>query len=698
MGEETRSEGAEELIDPLPTLASWIVALVFSFIIFFTALFTRYLATGYYWLVQGWWIPLIYIIIFLEILRKFGIRVSAAQLALMTIPMFWFGSKAWYTTFTGETNIFNTIPMWFHSFTRQAIYIEALRSYYLKSGLPSWLVPRNVDAVIKLWHGLSPGESIPWDVWAGPIAAYSIFFISQILIFAFTVYLLTGPQWIEIERVVYPNTAPTVYQLVTWGKRDERGRSELFNLRILTTKVFWISVIVGLIIGLPFYGSILAPFYWMRYIYAGFGGGLGTWVFRPTLLTRSVLPGWGARSYFYIGGALWLVLCPWDTIISIIIVYLLFMGLIPFILVKAGLVTYSPGMEDFPQWSIGSQRPFPYIIMAFGMALGLGFWYLWQMRERFKLMWQALTGKNIVHRGINIRYATIGFIIVIIIWFAWWLAVGMNFIQLLVGFIFYIAFCLAAGRAWAEYGPWPLACTSMYWEWVWPVGAAVGAYSFTPPNTTTAAYAAGIFSAAYSSCLSWNNDPCSIGGTGAMYKVLYENRVHLGKALMYYIILVILMVPIYLVVDIWLSYHMGYVNLGPQGTLTPWNHASIALDRGVRAVAHIGGYDPGYILSWTAVGAVVGIVLAWMRTVFPWFMFNPIFLAGLGEFHWLWLQGIVAAIIKLVLTRALGAKRAEELMFPIVAGFLTGVGLPYIACGIYAWATGVIPNVQANWR
>ena len=691
-------EAVEELRDPLPTPLSWVVAIIASFFIFLLSLFTRYLAPGYYWLVQGWWIPLIYVIIILEILRKAGFEVSPAQLALLTIPMFMFGSKAWYTTFTGETNLFNTIPMWFHSFTRQALYVETLRPYYLESGLPDWLVPKDVDAVITMWHGLSAGQGIPWGVWIGPITAYSIFFIIQILIFAYTVYLLTGPQWIEMERIVYPNTAPTVYQIVTWGKRDEQGKSQLFNLRVTTTKIFWICVIIGLIIGLPSYGNVIAPFYWMQYIYGGYGGGLCLFVFDPTLMTRSILPGWGAKSYFYLGSALWFVLCPWDTLISIIIVYFVFAGLLPFILVKAGLVTYSPGMESFPYSSIGTQQPFPYMLLSIGTTFGLGFWYLWQMRGRFRLMADALSGKRIIHRGLNIRNATIIYIILIIVWLVWWIAAGLNPIQAILGFIIYMAFCLAAGRVWGEYGPWPLACTSNVWEWIWPIGAAVGAYSWTPPNTSVAAYAAGIFSAAYSSCLSWNNDPTSIGGTGAMYKVLYENKVHMGKALAYYTIFIVLMVPIYLVLDVYLSYHMGYVNLGPQGTLTPWNHASIALDRGIRALSYPGGFDINYYMSWTLAGAVLGIILAWMRATFAWFIFNPVFFAAMDALHWWWVQAIVAAIIKLVLTRALGAKRAEEFILPIVAGILTGAGLPYIIAGIYAWANGVLPNVATNWR
>ena len=66
--------------------------------------------------------------------------------------------------------------------------------------------------------------------------------------------------------------------------------------------------------------------------------------------------------------------------------------------------------------------------------------------------------------------------------------------------------------------------------------------------------------------------------------------------------------------------------------------------------------------------------------------------------HWLWLNIIIAAVIKYVLTKTLGPARTVRYMIPIVAGFLIGAGLPYIISGIFVIVTAALPNVAANWK
>ncbi|RLE85201.1 MAG: hypothetical protein DRJ67_09265, partial [Thermoprotei archaeon] len=54
--------------------------------------------------------------------------------------------------------------------------------------------------------------------------------------------------------------------------------------------------------------------------------------------------------------------------------------------------------------------------------------------------------------------------------------------------------------------------------------------------------------------------------------------------------------------------------------------------------------------------------------------------------------------IKFVLTRALGPKRTEEYVVPILAGFCFGANLPNFIKHIFLiWTTG-LPTLAALWR
>ena len=66
--------------------------------------------------------------------------------------------------------------------------------------LPSWMTPRDPAAIIAFFQG---GSRVPWGAWAGPILAWSLFFLALVAIELALVIMLRR-QWIASERLTFP--------------------------------------------------------------------------------------------------------------------------------------------------------------------------------------------------------------------------------------------------------------------------------------------------------------------------------------------------------------------------------------------------------------------------------------------------------------------------------------------------------------
>ncbi|MEM2314665.1 MAG: DUF6785 family protein [Candidatus Bathyarchaeia archaeon] len=674
------------------TAAQWALVFFIGLFVFFVAYITRHIAGG--WTVNGWFVGLIYIIALLEALKRMNpkLRISPTLLTLILMPMFIFGGKTFLATFTGETNFTNVVNAFWNSWAYVCVHTPETREIYLRYA-PSWLVPRDLNQVELVVNG--GGGPIDWGVWIPPIIGWSIILVATWILNTFIAFLITGPRWVEIEKLVFPPSIPATYLVKNYTSFTEEGKSILFNLKDRTIRVFWIAMIVGLIVGLPTYLAIWMPE--LRYVLGAAGGGLAMfWVdIRPIM--QAILPGAQGVAHLYLGSAFWTVLLPWDTIITVLLVWLILGILYPTIAVRVGLVPYSPGMEGWNQWSIGAHaaNPFPYTVMIFGFPIGLGIWYIWSARDYIIKGIKALSGKDIREGGMSYRFRMIGLMISFILLVAVWSAAGMPAYISLILVIVYVVYSISAGRVWAEFGPWGLECSPSIWMYVWPVGAVAGAWGWVPAEGSSIA----IFSMAgssYSTCIGFNNDPTSIGGHTWIYRVGYDSGSDLNSLMKWSIIMAIIFVPLYLTFDVWFSSHYGYINTA-MNYIFGWNHPLIGLGQGVTSLNYWLG-DPGRTLTWFAVGIVLSLIIAALRTRYAWFFINPIMMvAAVTEMHWLWLNFIIAAIVKYALTKSLGPAKTIQYMIPLIAGFLIGVGLPYLISGFIILGMGAA-NLAAYWR
>jgi len=690
MGEE------KEVVERgLPNVASLIVWLVVGFIVVFISYLTRTLSTGRWWLVNGWFVTPLYVFIILEALRRISpkFKLNATQCAVLIISMFFVGGKTWIANNCGECNFFDIIAWSFTTYTFVAMNTPATKPIYAEQNLPTWFIPRDAGALDIAWRGLFPGETIDWGVWIGPIVAWSLILVSLFILDMLTTFLFVGPQWAETEKLVFPMTVSSTYLVDTYTTRDEKGGSLLFNLKNSSTKIFWIGAAIGFLITLPIYIAMLFAPWWTV---TGWGLGIYWLDLRP--LTERVLPGAYLYGAIYFGIILWLTLVPYDVLGSLIAGWLIFAVIYPVTAFKLGWIPY----VEYPSyWYYGGQTSFPWAVMTFiGFIFGLGLWYIWAMRDRLKRAWGAITKKDYLEHGISMRLGITLWILMAIIFIGIWTAIGGNPLVTAVFIIAWTIFNITTARIYSEFGPWGNEWSMGVWDFSWPLGAATGLWSWTAPQTNTTLAA---FSIMVPGRWGWTSGNTNCGPTipfwSQVYKFAHGSKANLKDVIKYLLPFIMIGVPLFLTFDTWLVNHMGLTKLEEYGAESWFGGWTKTLDVGIRSLSP-GSWDLplSTIGTWALIGAVIAIVLAYLRTIFPWFWIHPLMLAiaPWAMENMLW-SVLMALVLKFALFRTLGPKRAVEYIIPIVSGVLLGQSLFYLVAGIQVITQAAIPNIQANW-
>ena len=160
-------------------------------------------------------------------------------------------------------------------------------------------------------------------------------------------------------------------------REEETGRLRLFNLKDTKIKAFWIAAAVGFVLTLPSW--LVRTF--MPTLVLGFGGQDITldW----SAISAPILPGVIAMNYFRALAFGALLLVPTDISATLLVAWLLWGIIIPYIGVMQGWIPYQSGMETDPYYIYtGRTEIFPYQYMAsYGMTLGLGLYLLWSCRK-----------------------------------------------------------------------------------------------------------------------------------------------------------------------------------------------------------------------------------------------------------------------------------------------------------------------------
>jgi len=682
------------------SLATWITTLIIGIIVFIVSYATRTVCSGKWWLVNGWWVPFIYVILIAEALKRVSPRfkLNSTQLLLLIIPMFMVGGKSWTASYTGEVNLIDTIVTFFTSFNMMPLNIATLADYYTKMKLPSWFMIADPTVAGIVNRGLAAGEDIPWVAWTGPIASWSIIFVATMLLHLFTTFLFLGPQWVKTERVLFPQAISTIYLVDTYTSPGSEEKSMLFNLKDSRIKAFWISMIIGFVLGLPYYIAQLFVPWW-----AITGFGIGFYWYNFSDVIHSILPGAYFGGAFALCIAFWFVLMPYDASITMVATWLFFGVIYPAIVNTFALAPPSgPASQWGPQFAWSD--PFPFSLWGYGWLPGLALAYIWIGRRQIKTVINTLLGKT---EGLEreetsmTRWFSMGWIITFLIVVLLWSAMGVPGFVTFVFLIVYLIWSISCARGQAEYAYWSLGECAFYMPWlVLPLGALIGSWTLTPPQQNLSLLAFGVMAGSYMTCLSFNNTPPGLGGYAYIYKMAHDMKTNMKDVMKWLVVFSVISIPIYLTFSVWLNHHIGFTNLAESSqSAIPFDAPGNALTYGISTLAVPGGVSYEKYGTWAALGSVSAIIVMYIKYLVPRIPFSPVlFLTFINIGPYMWLNAVIGLAIKYVMHRTLGPRRTAEYIVPIMSGLLIGLGLMYIIAGIYIWATAGLPTLQTYWR
>jgi len=189
------------------------------------------LATGY--LPAGIVFPFFGFLVFVNApLRRFkpSWALSQSELVVMFL-MGWIGSTVPTWALTGYLISVPAAPRYFASPENQW-------APYFHRFIPSWIAPRDTQAMEWFFNGLPAGQSIPWAAWATP-GVWWLLFVAALTAASLSVMVILRKQWVERERLVFP-LAIAPQALV--GPADHRGPLP----PLLTNGLFWAGAAIPL--------------------------------------------------------------------------------------------------------------------------------------------------------------------------------------------------------------------------------------------------------------------------------------------------------------------------------------------------------------------------------------------------------------------------------------------------------------------
>ncbi|MGC9202779.1 MAG: DUF6784 domain-containing protein [Thermoproteota archaeon] len=105
-------------------------------------------------------------------------------------------------------------------------------------------------------------------------------------------------------------------------------------------------------------------------------------------------------------------------------------------------------------------------------------------------------------------------------------------------------------------------------------------------------------------------------------------------------------------------------------------------------------YGIGTHVLYTIAGVVLTIAIYLLRARYAWFMINPAALAiSLWLNEYMWLNAVVALVIKTVVIKIGGVRLLEERAIPAVTGFCTGFGALFLVAALRTLVVEVLPKL-----
>ncbi|RLF23757.1 MAG: hypothetical protein DRM97_04395, partial [Thermoprotei archaeon] len=557
--------------------------------------------------------------------------------------------------------------------------------------IPEFWIPKDKNIVDAAWYGLAWAREnvgigeVPWGAWGPSLVYWILFFLLWTITGYFWGFMLRKP-FIEVERLPFPAVLPTAY-LIQWASEidPEKNRTKLFDLRIPRNKLFWVFFILG------FLGTLPDVF---RYFIPAIPPST-EWSTQPVDLspyTTTLFPGGFAFAYLMIPEIPIFFLCPLDILATTVLTWFIFAFLYPVVGVKLGILEYRPGVESMYMGIMagyyGRNGPFKYWYWATsGITLGIGVWVLITTYKHLATIFKCAFGKeDIKEQGVSYRLVAWGTIILCLLWLAMWVGSGVPvhvaIFVLLTYWLFQIANIRGSAELWRHYTVYQLFGTPY-------VYAMLGAPAIPTTDPT-------MIKSIFLVCALGNAgprlSPFNIRTTIYMYKVAEVNKVRAADVFWAMIITAIVAGIWTHVFGLWWIHHLGGLSkLGP----VPYHEWALGWAQNYTLTTPEFTI-PEYIhLTWTGIVFVIIVYLLRMR--FPWFFWNPVaMMMTLFVMEWMWLNCLIALIIKVIVFRVGGAKLYEERAVPAAIGFAMGYGFNFFITAVLQFCLRAWPMFWAR--
>jgi len=672
------------------TAKSLVVSMIFLVVAMVLSNFTvLYKSKGIF---ASFMFPFFYLALFNMLLGKISPKLKLNIHEMVLLLMSWFFVLGPFATGIGSFGAFSEMTLY------SPIYILAdpASKVYFDKWIPSYMAPKSDLAISAFYNGLKPGQSLPWGEFVVPIAYWTTY---TTLVFSFGWFLafgVWGRRWVEVENLTFPLTVPFLYPVeASFDVDKETKKSKWLSLRDPGYKISWIAFIVGVLLAaFPLYN---------QYVPVGVPG-LGDYgEVGLNLPLASVLPGAHLRMIFmHDQWALWLLL-PINSLASIVLLWLVVEVIVLVVGVQAGIIPYTRGMEYGWSPSAEWQYPFPYGVAWMGAWMGFGIITLWTLRGRFKELYNSLRGENKTEFGLSLRLITIFGIVVTLGLIIFFIGTGVPVITALImvgiAFITYTMVGKLASMFWVHCAD--FCSHGGFSYWLYP-----GVVSGYWPSTTEVSAQTPAWFATASMGLPFNYDwslRCSTMGQGVVagiYKIAYETKTNMKHLLVGALLVIITGTSVAYVSYTWFISHSGGVlRTGSWGSwVGGYKYGGVEWPGGGVTTGIIGDTRYESVFPWHLLGMAIIFAVYFMRMKFTWFWIDPAAIAySLPFMGWHWGVALIALVVKLVLTRFIGATRFNNYARHMAAGLVMGYVAPLIVVWLIEFFTAMIPNFQSYY-
>ncbi|MCS7119621.1 MAG: DUF6784 domain-containing protein [Nitrososphaerota archaeon] len=686
---------SEERIHARVSPIEILVLILLAWVFFSVGYITRTFSPAKYWVVDGMFVPYIYVLLILGLIGKRGIRGRGVSkefavslvfvLAILTGKFFFFAGSP-------DANFIDVIAGTYSSCIVAPIFPSGAADY-VRQLLPAWLAPHYAEDVASYYRG---GGGQNWSVLIGPIISWTLLLISVVLVTWPMLFLILGPYWHDTERIQFPMALPAVYLTNNTFPVSEHDNAEwlsIFNLASARNKAFWAAFLIGLVLNVPFIISQVAP---QVPLGAVVGGGYGTYPINLGPYFSGMLPSAHLSGQIVVYLILLYAILPLDISASIAIVGMFFSLIYRPLVVSSGIVR---GTDPGQVW------PIPHLEFRVGSYIGLGLIAFWATRDRWIKAFKSLS-RDFQVDGVSMRAGMLLMFAGVIMMLGILTAAGGNLFMQIIWFLLFTLINVGCAYIWAN-SIWLGGDCHGYMSWRLGhyIGSSIGVWSASAPqmNQALAVYSLSCSSMGHCTGAYQSNSPIAPPFMAIAYGYARGTNANIRKVFLYTIVPVIALVPFALVFNTYVNSHAGISNLGEYSGSISWlGTIRAVLDWGNRSLSYATGVMP-FSQYWiaTIIAAVIVIVVAALRSFLPWFFLHPvgfaIGFAGLGGWNF-WLNAVVGIALRISLSKILGPKRTMEYLVPILAGLAIGLGALYLIVGIYVLCTSSIPNLLTLWK